>query len=137
MIVYDKDYKIFIPSGKHIIRIENEGKNWLTIKQISILEYLKKYSVMGLDCKDEAIFWVHNLENNWENVYSNRTIQPVKNVAFEITGIKNGNYNTEWWNTHTGNVFLIDKSESIDGVIKIKLPDELRSDIAFKIKRFN
>jgi hypothetical protein len=49
--------------------------------------------------------------------------------------MQNGNYVLEWWDPYTGKIMLTSKVNTAKGQVKIVLPTELKSDIAFKLRK--
>ena len=139
MAQYDKKYEIPVPRGEHEVRIENTGDDWLRLKSITLTGYRDESApfvrVLGLSRDEEAILWIQNKENTWDNVYGKeKKIISVKNLSFDLTGLSAGQYEIEWWDTEKGTVTRREKVFSSGGVLPVKVP-ELKTDTACKIRR--
>lgn len=80
---------------------------------------------------NKALLWIDNSNHTWKKVVDGVTIPPVSGTV-TITGLRNGPYKVEWWDTSTGVVTSTEPVECIDG--KINLPiSGLATDKACKI----
>jgi len=135
---YNKKYAIDIPKGKHDIRIENTGIDWLRLKTITLTDYrdtsVPFVRVLGLSKNDEALLWVQNKESTWYSAYKNKEIQPIKDISFEITGLSDGHYTIEWWDTRHGTIINTEAALCQKGVLPIYI-SEIQTDIACKIRK--
>jgi len=138
---YDKKYEIDVPAGKHDIRIENTGKDWLRLRSITLTRYRDEsvpfVRVLGLSREGEAILWIQNRESNWNNIYMKKNeIKPVDNFSFNLLGLSDGEYSIEWWDTSLGKVMLRKKAICRNGRLPIT-PPEIYTDIACKIADYS
>ncbi|NQU95615.1 MAG: cellulase family glycosylhydrolase [Candidatus Omnitrophica bacterium] len=133
---YMEDCKINIPQGEHIIRLENVGKDWLSIKKVVLTNYKKGSSmdirVLGLQCGKEAIFWIQNKESNWYNSYKGIKPQEVKGATLEVLDLPNGEYSIEWWDTWKARPLYREKAVSSGKGMAIKVPS-FEKDVALRI----
>ena len=80
---------------------------------------------------NKAHLWIDNSSHTWKNVVDGVTIPPVSGTV-TITGLRDGPYQAEWWDTLTGVVTSTEAVECVSG--KINLPiSGLATDKACKI----
>ena len=66
------------------IKIENTGADWISMRTVTLSNYLLKAPVriLGLSRNNEAILWVQNSQSDWHNAYQDIKILPAKNISF-------------------------------------------------------
>ena len=136
---YDKKYEIPVSKGKHDVRIENTGDDWLRLKGITLTGYRDESApfvrVIGLSKDEEAILWIQNKENTWGNAYQKeKEITPIKDISFDLAGLSDGEYRIEWWDTEKGTVTKRETVSSSGGILTVEIP-EVATDTACKIRR--
>ena len=135
--VYNDDFKIKVPAGKHIITLENKGLDWMSLERITLTNYMPfnsaKARCFGLEVGKQRLLWIQNMEFNWHNTFQGKGPNPIDDSYFYVNDIKPGTYNIEWWDTFKGEVISREKLEAKDGRLFIEIPSFFR-DIACKIK---
>ncbi len=133
---YDRDYEVEVPAGRHVIRLENTGKDWIAIEKITLTDYKSSnyadIRVIGLTRNGEALLWIHNKGRNWYNNYKELEVAPIRDAKFDILEVPDGQYRVEWWDTHKGAITRTEEIQSEEGRLTISVP-ELSSDISCKI----
>ncbi|MGD2279058.1 MAG: DUF5060 domain-containing protein [Candidatus Omnitrophota bacterium] len=136
--VYNTDVEINVPRGKHTIRLENIGKDWIGIKRVILKNYKSDYfanaRVLGLAVGKEMLFWAQNKDYNWRNVYNNEEIPEIKGASFSAEDVEDGVYKVEWWDTFQGKVVSRENVSTKRGTLSINLPD-FTKDIACKARK--
>ncbi|MBM3212306.1 DUF5060 domain-containing protein, partial [Candidatus Poribacteria bacterium] len=89
--------------------------------------------IYGLQNDTEAILWLQNSQHTWYRSFNKEPIESILPVLLEIRGLKNGDYQIQWWDTYEMKPIVYDKAKSINGILKIKTP-EIPKDIACKIQ---
>lgn len=125
--VYDTSVEIDIPKGEHSIKLSNTGKDWMSIKKISLTNYrtggFANVRAFGIFTGKDFIIWMQNREYNWQNNRKGIKSSVVKNASINIPGIKSGKYTIEWWDTFSGKVIKINTVSAKPGGLIINIPD--------------
>ncbi|MEW6356925.1 MAG: DUF5060 domain-containing protein [Planctomycetota bacterium] len=133
---YDRDFGIEVPAGKHEIRVENTGADWVGVNHYRLTEYHTIEGpdalVLGLQNDEMAIVWIHNRESTWLNHAAKKTVAPVEPSILTITGLMDGPQRLEWWETWKGAVMRVEQVDVVGGVLSIHLP-EIATDIALRL----
>ncbi len=136
--VYDKDFAIEVPKGKHTITLYNTGKDWLGIKTITLTDYVYDNQAnarcIGLVVGDQMLFWVQNKGFNWKDTFYEIEPEPVKNAYFQVKVAEEGRHIVEWWDTFKGEVVSTEGIMSKGGELRVEIP-QFSKDIACKIKK--
>ena len=135
--VYDEDVAIEVPAGKHCIRVENLGGDWM---------HITRYAFTGCKVLDRpnllvaalragggpCIVWMQNQESDWFN-QQKATVAPVPPSRIMLDGFADGAYTVEWWETWKGRPVRTEKVTAHAGKLTL-LPGEIKSDVAAKIR---
>lgn len=136
--LYNDDFKIKVPVGKHTITLENKGVDWMSIERITLTNYMPSNSAnarcMGLEVGEQRLFWIQNTEFNWHNTFQGKGLNPVEGGYFYVNDIKDGTYSIEWWDTFKGAIISKDTLEAKKSRMYIEIPSFFR-DIACKVKK--
>jgi hypothetical protein len=134
---YDKDYAIDVPAGRHQIKIENFGKDWVSVDRYIFtgcqLRRTPNVLAGGMQTRDQAILWLQNRDSDWFN-HLNGKVAPVDPSTVTLTGLRDGAWTVETWETWKGTK---QRSESVKvkgGQLQLRLP-ALATDVALKLKR--
>jgi hypothetical protein len=105
----------------------NADPGIITTTSPSLRAYAMKNDTSGL-------FWIHNLEHSWYDVIvQGLTPQTVSGATMTVTGVAQGGYEVQWWDTYTGTVSSNDSlSTDGSGTLSVPLPD-IQTDVACKI----
>ncbi len=135
--LYDARFAIKVPKGKHTITFSNAGKDWLSIEDIILTNYLLDSEIavrcLGLKVGKDILLWVQNKEYNWKSVAEKKLIKPVENIKLKINGIKSASYSIEWWDTIKGEKIKTESKEVKSEVLELR-PPMFNWDIACRIK---
>ncbi|HEX2951509.1 MAG TPA: hypothetical protein VHV83_18385, partial [Armatimonadota bacterium] len=133
---FNKDYVLDIPAGQHTIMLDNIEGDWIKIDRITLTNYSSdRYpmiNVFGRTTGRFAFLWLHNAQNNWQNVNEKREISPVVHPAVMMHGLQDGTYTVSWWNTENGTVFQRQIVRVRHGAVQLSLP-KLATDVAAQI----
>jgi hypothetical protein len=103
---YNQSYTVPIPAGEHVIEVENTGKDWVSIGGWTFGgcrdPRYKPGEVLGLVTPDLALAWVHDGDSTWYNDRYGRIPGPVSGATTELTGLADGVWRLEWWDTRRG-----------------------------------
>ncbi len=82
-----------------------------------------------------AYLWVNNPQATWWNlVVEKRPVESIRNDSISLTGLKDGAYRIQWWDTYTGQVLQEGKNMATGGTLKLPIP-EFSKDLACKVTR--
>lgn len=136
--VYNTDVSINVPAGNHEIRIQNDGVDWINIEYINLVNYLSNQKpnlrVVGMQTPNKALLWLQNKDRTWFNVRNKKEIIPVKASKIVLSGLNDGEYNIEIWDTRKGIVLKQDTYKAENNILTYEVP-EIKDDIAIKIKQ--
>ena len=133
--VYDRDYAVSIPKGPHTIAVENTEGDWLSVDyylftNVRLIER-PELRLMGLRGRSLTLLWIQNSAHTWSHVASGKTVSPIPPSKAEWTGLREGRYRVEWWDTYTGGIFEVTTATCTGGVLLLTIP-EVQKDMAVK-----
>lgn len=84
-----------VPAGKHTIRLENTGADWVVISRITLTPYGASLRALGKANRNHAFAWVYGGDT-----------KKTAGIAGKVTipNLTPGRYRVQWWNTTTGEV---------------------------------
>jgi hypothetical protein len=139
---YDGVHSIALPAGKHTVKVENTGKDWISVatykvpwlratRQVS--EPLRALGVVG---EGRALLWVQNVLHTWPNATAKGFKPvPVQGAKLTVAGLKPGRWAIEHWDTVKGAVARAEEGRAgADGKLTIALP-EVSWDAALRLRR--
>ena len=134
---YDMELKIPVSKGKHVIELRNDGTDWIQIGNLRFTNYISSLEpwlrIQGLQNNTQVYFWMQNKEYNLETELQDRSINPVKNAWFDISGLKTGQYSIEWYSTEDGKLLKTWTQNTKNESLSIAIPD-IRTTLAAKLK---
>jgi hypothetical protein len=135
---YDEDVAVDVPAGRHRIRIENFGKDWVRVTRYTFTgcKVLDKPNLLvcGMETDGLAILWLQNKDSDWYNHGGNGKVGQVDPCTVTLQGLPDGRYSLEWWETWKG---ALERKETVtvkDGRLPVSVP-ALETDAALKLKR--
>jgi hypothetical protein len=139
--VYDREFVVPVPKGKHTIEVDNQGADWCTVTQIRLSPYrdlrFPEVDIVGVQTETAALIWVHNQQSNFQNERKSQhgtksELKPIKGLQFEVMGLKDGKYSIVLWDTWKGAVAAKWQAQCRQGRLLLRLPD-LERDFALLI----
>ena len=135
--VYDQDFSFDIPAGQHQIKVENFGKDWVSVDRYTftgcVVRRTPNVLAGGMQTRGLAILWLQNRDSDWYNHAHNR-VPPVDAVTATLSGLPDGQYAMETWETWQGTLTKTDTMTVRQGKLELRLP-ELKTDVALKIRK--
>jgi hypothetical protein len=133
-----KSFAIQVPAGRHQIELRNVGPDWLRMEHILLTNYRDTAKHPDVDLyavqSDRAAYlWVHHRLNTLGYREAGFAAEPIAGVKATVSGLADGRYRIEWWDTHEGRITHTAASASRSGRLDLDLP-EIRTDLACKIK---
>jgi hypothetical protein len=94
----------------------------------------KAVNAYGITCDRTVLLWLQNEAHTWQNVFEKRESAPVRELQLSATGLPDGKYSLEWWNTSTGAVERHEETEVKSGTLRL-IVSELKEDVAVQLRR--
>ncbi|MBN2448896.1 MAG: DUF5060 domain-containing protein [Lentisphaeria bacterium] len=133
--VYGETIEVPVPAGRHEIRLEAFGKDRLEVGY-SLSRYFSPPPVVvtGLRTGDRAWFWVRNRTSMAYTLRAGQSIDPVPATKATLSGLGDGRYSIEWWDSWRGVPTGTVEGISAAGSMSLAIPP-FRYDIAAKCSR--
>ncbi len=123
--LFNKEFSVDVPSGAHLISLDNVDGDWASIDKITLTNYRSsrypELNLYGSGNGREAIIWAENARHNWKNVADKQDFGVIRGATSEVLGLSAGRYVIEWWNTETGEVISKDKGVVTSSPAGLKL----------------
>ena len=141
--VYDREFVVPVPKGKHTIELDNQGADWCTITQIRFSPYrdrrFAEVDIVGIQTETTALVWVHNQHSNFqaerdEGRGTRDGLKAIEGLRFEILGMKDGKYKIVKWDTWKGGIAEEWQVDCQGGRLQVKL-QALERDFALWIQQ--
>ncbi len=133
---YDEDIAVEIPAGRHRIRVENFGRDWVTSSSYRFTgcQILDKPNVLVCGTKSDrvAVLWLQNRDSTWYN-HSQDAVPSVDAFRLAVEGLADGPYDVEWWETWKGQPARTEQIDVRDGRLPLTVP-ALKTDTALTIR---
>jgi hypothetical protein len=134
---YNGPVSVEVPPGKHTVKVVNDGKDWMYV------DYeLKKYRVLStpnlrvlgqVGSGTLALLWIQNRDSTWFKRSQGREPREVPPSKIAFSGLRDGEYAVEWWDTGTGVATETKPASCTNGTITIVTP-AVRTDVACKVR---
>lgn len=135
---YDKSCSIAVPAGKHIIRLDAEGKDRVEMEGIRFHDYAASQYVpataIGLGTDESAFVWIHHLDHCLAKRRLGVEPSVLSGLSLDIAPLQAGQYRVEWLDTLTGQTFHTASCASVEGRLTLDCPP-LRGDYALRVIR--
>ncbi len=121
-----------VPAGKHTIKVDNLGTDWMTIACYSFSglgSALDAYVLCSSD-QSRAAGWLLNSDYNHQYVRSNGAPDAINGAKLRMEQIANGQYFVKWFDCQTGSLVQTDPLMVANGVAEFSIP-EIVWDLAF------
>jgi len=134
---YDLDIGVPVAAGRHRIRVENHGADWVAVNSYTFTgcRTLEKHDVVccALACPEVAMVWIQSGDSTWVNHARHAAeIRPFPAAEFILEGFADGNYEIEWWETWKGAVQRRERVQAKGGQLILQ-PGPVATDVAAKI----
>jgi hypothetical protein len=135
--VYDRDYAIDVPQGKHEIRLDNLGKDMIEMARITLTGYQEQTDpplrAAGLVGGRLGLVWIQNTTHTWNRLQEGRPVQPAEHTELVLSDVPNGPCQIEWWDTWKGTVTRQTQAQVDQGRLVVPLP-HITTDLALKLR---
>ena len=135
--VYDEDIAVAVPAGQHRLRVDNGGKDWVTINRYVFtgcrVGDRPEVSFWGMATDRLTLLWLQNRESTWVNHAGGGAVGQVDPFRVTVGGLPDGRYQLQWWETWQGRVSRETTADAKGGKLVIDVP-ALPTDVAIKIR---
>lgn len=136
MSCYSGDYVLEVPAGKHTLKVENIGKDWLLVHYV--LEGAERVTrpdlrLFGLRGHDVSLLWIQNSRHSWSRIYTHHrqpNVQPPSVLA--IPDWPAGSYRITFYDTYAGKSTATQDIELDKPGLQLELP-QIAKDIALRV----
>ena len=100
-------YSINVPAGKHTIKVDNPGTDWIEIAEYVFEKIGSTVQAFVLRSagKTKSAGWLHHKEYNWQYIKNNGAPPaPISGVTVTVPGMAPGPYVLKWWHCGTGSL---------------------------------
>jgi hypothetical protein len=121
-----------VPAGKHTIKVDNLGTDWMTIACYSFSGLGSALDAYVLSAADQsrAAGWLLNSDYNHLYVKSNGAPNAINGAKLRMEPIANGQYVVKWFDCQTGSLLQTEPVKVTNGVAELIVP-EITWDLAF------
>ena len=134
--IINTTYSIDVPSGEHIIFVENSNNgfsSFITIEKYIFENYAPVLRSFALKNSNSVTGWFQNRKYKPEYFYIHGSEPPpVTGGVMNFDELVDGNYQIEWWNCETGEIDSINYAIANNGNLVVNAPKVLW-DGAYKI----
>ena len=135
---YNESFGIDVPPGRHTVRLENNGRDWIQIGYFELADYLTNerppVRVLGIGTDDRVLMWAQNKAHTWFKARDGAAIEAAPPTRVSVDGLADGRWRVEFWDTVSGRVTKADTVVVRGGQAEVTLP-ELQTDVAVKLLR--
>jgi len=128
--VYDREFFFPMPAGRHRVRIENVGKDWVEIPQLRLVGYRLVQESPG------EVFATGSREEAWAYIIRGRSQRTRARIRFTIADFVRGTYRVQWWSCAAGRGVAEDVVQAAAGGLRLQTP-LFAEDLAAHITRID
>lgn len=134
---YDGPYTVTVPAGRHRVKVENVGKDWVFVAYIlkgAVRQRKPHLRAFGLQNDRRALVWVQHPGHTWHRVAvlkQEPTPQPPS--VLTLRGFREGEYTVEIWDTYQGEVTARQTVRVAGGQLSVALP-AIATDVAVRVE---
>lgn len=134
--VYDKQISVPVPAGKHVIEVQNTGKDWVQVPRYTFAGCRDPGYVdinfQGLRTDQFAVLWAHDTASTWYNDKHGKAPAHWEGVSSALHGLREGRYRVDWWHTRTGEIVSTEQATCMEGRLPLS-PPAFQRDIAAQV----
>lgn len=134
---YDQDVAVDVAAGEHRIRVENFGRDWVTVTKYTFTGclVLDRPNVLacGMKTSGLAMLWLQNRDSCWFNHAGNGKVPRVDSFQVALDGLPDGKCRVEWWTTWKSRLERAEQAEVKSGKLVLTIPP-LETDVAVKLR---
>lgn len=88
----------------------------------------------GIATRNEALVWLLDRAYDWPDGAKDESPKELKGARVTLTGVDNGTWTVEWWNTLSGKAIATNEIKAVAGTLELTAPD-FQADIAARMKK--
>ncbi len=136
--VYEEDVRVPVKAGARRIRVENHGKDWVSVSRYVFAgcraSERQEALCYALAAPGAAVAWIQNAESTWVNhARQADEIRPFPAASYRLEGFADGLYEVEWWETWHGTPLRRETVRAAGGWLTLQ-PGAVATDVAAKIR---
>jgi len=135
-IWYNTDLSVPLPAGKHVVRVENLGRDRLTVSYrlagYATVERAAEVFVAGLTHAQGAHLWLHNRTWNPGMILTKTPAVPARRLQVTVGSLRDGPAHVQWFSPSSGQKLRSEPGRVRGRCIQLEV-DALDRDIACKI----
>lgn len=136
--VYDEDIAVPVKAGARRIRVENHGKDWVSVARYTFTgcraRERQEALCYALASPGVAVVWIQNAESTWVNHAAGAgEIRPFPAAEYALAGFADGAYEVEWWETWKGAPLRRETVRAEGGRLTLR-PGPVATDVAAKVR---
>jgi len=129
---YNGAYGVAIPAGKHTITLENPGKDWFTLREITLRSYDDApvgVRALALRGRETALVWLRTDRFVWYASLLGMPREPARDVVLTLPGFTPGVWRVRAFNLPGGEARMSSRVtvRDGDGQLRIVLGDVARA----------
>jgi len=133
---FGTDIAIDIPAGRHVVRLDNAGRDWIRVAHVLLTEYrdaavTPDLAVYGLRVGETYGLWLHHRLDEWNYAALGFKPVPVEGAKLRLA-VPDGTYQVTWYDTRTGTE-RHSRVVAVDGLLRLALP-RVEQDVAIRIE---
>lgn len=129
------DMTVALPAGESVLRLENAGEGWLSLRQITVRGGGGPGQVMafGLLGRTLTVLWLHDRRNSWTNRSEGYEPARMADTELVLPDFPARRCQVEWWSTTEGTVVARAAGRRRRGTLLL-YPPPFCGDIACKVR---
>ncbi|MCX7015909.1 MAG: cellulase family glycosylhydrolase [Candidatus Sumerlaeota bacterium] len=134
---YAGRYAVPVAPGRHAIRVENTGKDWLVVGHYELegVRARPPLRLVGLRGRTTALVWLRNTANPWDKAILSQPDVTLRNVSATLRGLPAGRWRIRPFDPWTGQWGAASEAAvAADGRLALSA-GELATDAAWRLER--
>lgn len=121
----DATLEVPVTAGKHVLRLENQGVDWIHLRQFTLTPYAPQLAVLAKGTNDFAVLWAYRRDAGDGS--------PIRGTL-AVPGLSAGNYRVVWFDTHKGTQIREATMTASGHTLKLETGD-VTNDVAIFVAR--
>ncbi|MEM7577207.1 MAG: hypothetical protein AAF328_07000 [Planctomycetota bacterium] len=140
---YDGNYVVPVPAGRHTLRVENPGFDWVRVAYefvgpvSTVAPWINSYAVTLDDAgigEPAVLAWFVHRDATWRRAVEGSAIEPLPAARVVLNGLLDGIYTSQWWDTRTGESTVGTIGVVKQGRLELEVPP-IAHDVALRLIR--
>ena len=134
---YDGRYAVAVPAGRHAVKVENHGADWLVVAhyEFSGVRSTPPLRLIGLRGERTVLAWLWNETHTWDRTILGLTAVTPRRISATLRDVAPGRWRARSFDPWTGQWGeAMEETVGNDGRLALALP-ELASDAAWRLEK--